>query len=305
LIIGFILMTIGCATSPKMTVATTQNNSVSQLSTEVLKKRSNKTDPTINALAVMQTGFVSQQNKNWQDAVYYYTKALNDIAQNSTRKYGEDNVLSNQDADYTKLISSYEENIEVYKYFIYLNRGRSYMKQNDYNNAARDFRQAIKSNPKRPEAYNYLGVVYTRLGEYDKAIQILKKITDNKSFNGYYKAFNNLGIAYYYTQQLEKAKIAFEYAGKYGYENEDYFNNLGFIYYLENNQKKALTLQKKALEINPIDPNTYINRANAYLKSKDSTQACYNLKIADALDSTKITQARELLALLKGNGKCF
>ena len=75
--------------------------------------------------------------------------------------------------------------------------------------------KGIKENDELYDAYNLLGLVYNELGEYDKAIEFLKKsivIIDNKTtpveFQSKATTLNNMGLVY---QNLNRNDIAVSY----------------------------------------------------------------------------------------------
>lgn len=60
----------------------------------------------------------------------------------------------------------------------YLIRGNEYFKKNDYPQAEREYRDALKSEPKSATALNNLGVILNEEGKYDEAISYLHGALD-------------------------------------------------------------------------------------------------------------------------------
>ena len=88
--------------------------------------------------------------------------------------------------------------------------GRIYRKQGRYEEAVLQFKEAIRINPKAPEAYNDLGIVYYAQGNLQGAIEEYKKAIEIDP--DFYKAYNNLGIAYYKQGSIEEAISALKEA---------------------------------------------------------------------------------------------
>lgn len=90
---------------------------------------------------------------------------------------------------------------EAKKYMIDVNTfcilGLSYSQLNMFEEAEKEFKQAIYLNPKFTEGYHYLGQLYFQKKDYDKAIEQWYKILEIEPyFPNKYIILNNLGIVY-------------------------------------------------------------------------------------------------------------
>ncbi|TBN05485.1 tetratricopeptide repeat protein [Hyunsoonleella flava] len=92
----------------------------------------------------------------------------------------------------------------------YYNRGYALLEINYYKEAKDDFLKAIKVNPNNTPAYFYLGVSQFLLGEFEESIKSLTFATNKDQMD--YDAHFGLAMAYYYINDLEKAKAKFERA---------------------------------------------------------------------------------------------
>ncbi|MHB2155064.1 tetratricopeptide repeat protein [Calditrichota bacterium GD2] len=61
-----------------------------------------------------------------------------------------------------------------------------------------------------PDVFNYLGVAYQKLGQFERALEYFKKAVQLDS--AYYEAFNNAGYMLLYLNQFDEAKKYFEKA---------------------------------------------------------------------------------------------
>lgn len=94
-----------------------------------------------------------------------------------------------------------------------------------------------------------LGIIYTRLKEYDKAEKMLKKSLELK--NNYPKTFYALGWLFHEQQKFDKAASYYEEASKFKkYKNNArLFLNLGHVYSILGISEKAVDAYKRTLHI--------------------------------------------------------
>ena len=112
-----------------------------------------------NRLAIFELGVISEQKKNYDDAIEYYTESLR---------------IKNDSQ-------------------IYENLGACYIKKGNYEMAYASLTKAMLLNPNKYEIYNNLGAVLERSGNFDGAAQVLEIAIklNPKNVSGFY----NLGIA--------------------------------------------------------------------------------------------------------------
>ncbi|UCC18807.1 MAG: tetratricopeptide repeat protein [Promethearchaeota archaeon] len=108
----------------------------------------------------------------------------------------------------------------------------------------------------------YLNDYYTL--EYEKAKQIFERITKLSPKN--YRAFYNLGLAYFNLNKIKEARKSFEIALKIKPDYKYCLYNLGLIYENKEEYTEALKYYDHALE---IDPNfTYAITARSHVRRK-------------------------------------
>ncbi len=166
---------------------------------------------------------------------------------------------------YTKLDSS-DKAIEYLKLSLakkedYITRAKladMYFKKKDYANAAKQYEKLIELDPKKPDNYYNICLVYNDLNDYDKALKAIDKFLELKpdDKDGYLLAVQtaskknpddlNAQIKYYkkYTDlSLDDASALQTMASLY-YKNKDYKNSLDYaIKWFE------LSKSKDALEL--------------------------------------------------------
>lgn len=182
--------------------------------------------------------------------------------------------------------------------------------------ATREFKYAIQLNPNNYKAYNALGVMDLRAGNYDEAQKNIEKSLELAP--NYAVAIDNLGTvylakgnnqkaehcfkkavsvnpnssaAYYHLAQLEYAKGNYSKCLTYinkclawkGYSSYAYTLK-GDAYKQQGNEAAAIASYKKAIEITPENPAPYANLASIYEARKDYELALDSYKTILSID---------------------
>jgi tetratricopeptide (TPR) repeat protein len=91
----------------------------------------------------------------------------------------------------------------------YVESANYYIQHDLYEEAKTHLWKAIEIDPANPDAYVNLGIVHTRLKEYDNAVRILKQ-AEELSDSDYFQSeilFYNLGLAYYLSSDYDQAIV--------------------------------------------------------------------------------------------------
>jgi len=113
----------------------------------------------------------------------------------------------------------------------YTNRGKYYTETGQYENALKDYTQAISLTPDYPKNYFNRGTCYLKLGLYNDAL-------------------NDLTTAILLSSR----------------PNYEYYTNRAIVYVKLNLFEEALKDYTQAISLKPDSPETYYNRGNAYAK---------------------------------------
>jgi tetratricopeptide (TPR) repeat protein len=133
-----------------------------------------------------------------------------------------------------------------------------------YEDAIRNYREVLRSNPDSAEAHNNLGVVYETLGRYEdaeKEYQAALKIEPE-----YARAHNNLGVVYDKYGHHEDAVKEYQAALRIDPDYAKAHNNLGVVYRRLGRYEDAVRELKAALRINPEYAKAHKNLGAAYEK---------------------------------------
>lgn len=136
---------------------------------------------------------------------------------------------------------------------------------------------------------NKLGLVFLKKNLYDEAIKEFKNALEIDP--NFAEVYNNLGLAYLKKNMLQQARDVFSEATKKNSEYADFHNNLGLTYFLLNNFEETIVELEKALTINPEYIDAQYNLCALYLKSivEDVQETSFPSKIE------RLNKVKELL----------
>jgi len=128
-------------------------------------------------------------------------------------------------------------------------------REGNYDQAATYFTRALELHQGNgtDEIYNNLGVVHIARKDYGKAIESFRLAL--KSGGVSVRTYNNMGLALTRLGRLDEALESFKYAGG----EAKAYNNLGYVLLTDNQPGKAVPYFEKALE---ISPNYYVKAAD-------------------------------------------
>ena len=129
-------------------------------------------------------------------------------------------------------------------------KGYDHGQKNEYEEAIRDYSEAIRIDPKHRESYNNRGFAYRKTGKLDAAVQ------------DYGKAI-----------ELCKKSPAIYLV----------YVNRGAVYYMMGEYDRAIKDFNKAIAMDPKNIEAYVNRGLSYNKLGNSRQAIADLKVAARL----------------------
>ena len=153
------------------------------------------------------------------------------------------------------------------KYYIQFYLGSCHLALNDPASALSYFNRALELDPKEqdiPSIYSYMGVCLKEMGEYRRALAVLKN------------------------------------AEKYDKERTDIYNLMGFSYFKLKEHEKAIACFKKVLQLDPGSAIDYANIASNYRDMGQKGKAIKYYEMALAMDP-KIEFARDSLIKLRQN----
>ncbi|MDR2152602.1 MAG: tetratricopeptide repeat protein [Helicobacteraceae bacterium] len=121
-------------------------------------------------------GIGAESEKNYIQAIAYYTRAINIDPDLEIAFYSRGYTYAKL-GDYSKAIADYTQAIKVAPHYAvaFNSRGNAYRDLGDYKQAIADYTQAIKVAPHYIEAYNNRTRAYAKLSDYKSATQDARK----------------------------------------------------------------------------------------------------------------------------------
>ncbi len=131
--------------------------------------------------------------------------------------------------------------------------GKKHLEKKEFNAAKYEFGNALKTDGKNLEANLGKGKAHIALGETEQAREHFKRMSDNEElFDEEHKhTFNELGIELRRNGMYDDAIENYERAIKISPEDEVLYYNIARAYKGKGENKSALEVLRKALEIDP------------------------------------------------------
>ena len=185
--------------------------------------------------------------------------------------------------------------------------GHIYFTQGKFEEARDSFIKVIQIDSNYPEAHNYLGTVYERLNERDKAIEEYKKALANPQYITPQYSHRNLAMIYLNANEYKSAIKEFKEALGLPPPSDDpffnalVFNGLGQAYYKDGQYPEAVDAFNNALKIAPDYTEVHFFLGQAYYKTGSGSLAKEEFQrvIHLAPDSELGKKAKQSLELLR------
>jgi tetratricopeptide (TPR) repeat protein len=171
----------------------------------------------------------------------------------------------------------------------------------DLRSAADSIKQEIEKSPDNFKLYFDLGICYTAIDEYDKALEAFNKALElNKD---YYLTKYKIAVVYYAMDSLETAKSRFKELRKISKDinavNEwlrTIYRMCGRIYALQGNIDSAITNYKESMKLYRRAPTLKIELAMVYMKSGDTLEAYkwFDKSLEDYASSERLNWSKSI-----------
>ncbi len=131
--------------------------------------------------------------------------------------------------------------------------------------------KAVADHPKDVDVLLGAGDIYTRMDNYDKAIDMFKKVLEVDPQNS--NAYKQLGILEGLRENWAKSNEFYQKAMELDPDNADLAYNIGVSYYNQGQFDEAIPYFKKSLEAEPDNETTLKVLASCYVRSDKSEEA--------------------------------
>ena len=188
------------------------------------------------------------------------------------------------------------------------NLGSLYAKKQDWQKAIAHYSKAIQFAPDAAIGYRNLAEVYIKIGEPNKATELLYQAYSIESSNISGTEHWQLGEILRQQNQRQKAIACYRRAIKCQPDFTDAYLSLGTILDSQNNQKDAIACYKQAIKYSPENAQAYLLLGQLYTKEEQWQQAtnCYQQVIKlQSHDSDALHQLEDVLAKQKNKYLTF
>jgi len=128
-------------------------------------------------------------------------------------------------------------------------RGLSFLKSQQYEEAIKAFSRAIEINPDCVEAYNNRGIAWCQKGDYDRATANYTKALEINPRCA--EVYSNLGAIWFYKGDYDRATANNAMALEINPRCTEAYNNQGAVWFYKGDYERAIANYTRALEINP------------------------------------------------------
>ncbi len=168
----------------------------------------------------------------------------------------------------------------------FLRQAEAAFSRNDFEEAAQDYRQALKLKLDLAEAHYGLGLALARLGRYQEAVNSFKEALHYKP--RWTRALKDLGVTYLKLKDWPEAEKAFKAALKHQPQDAEAYYDLGVAAGKQGKHQEAREAFEKALQLKPDYVQALNNlgmaniKLNRWAEAKSSFEKALGLKSDDA-----------------------
>jgi len=166
----------------------------------------------------------------------------------------------------------------------YVQRSQIYFELDDHNQSLKDLHQAVHLDPTDIDLYSYRARIFNKLKQYPNAIL---ELTISLDFQKTSVSYNDRGLAYFLSEQYEKAIVDFEQAISLQPEFTLAYHNLGQLYVDQDKEEEAIKIFNRLVNTNPYNPQAYLLRSEFNLLIDNEEIALQDLKAHNSLVSTE------------------
>ena len=163
---------------------------------------------------------------------------------------------------------------------VYYWLGQIYWRRVELDKAKENFSEAIKLNPKYSEAYSMLGDLFMQQNNYDAALENYKKAAGDDLYKDAFYAENNMGWIYFQQGQLAEAEQAYTRALVLNPNFCPAYASLGELRSKQKQYGEAQSQYQKALALCPKLARAHNLLGMEYSRQGKTKDACMEFGLA-------------------------
>jgi len=153
----------------------------------------------------------------------------------------------------------------------------------DFKEAEKTFRQALKLNAELTDVHNNLGVLYSEMGQKEKAFGEFTTVVRNPAYPTPEKALFNMGALYFRDQNYELAMMYYRRAAEKSPKFALAYRGLGEVHLALDEIEMAFDNFERALELSPSDLPSLYEVARLYDQKGETEKALeYYRRVVEA-----------------------
>ena len=182
--------------------------------------------------------------------------------------------------------------------------GHIYYLQKKYDQAEKEFKKTLKIDPRYSQAQNYLGKVYERTGQFDKAILAYRAALRNPLYLTPDLAYYNLGAVFRAEGRFDEAVEEFQEAIRINPDHVLAYYHLAYTHIESGDYVAAVAVYQEILQHFPDSPVAHYRLAWAYLRNDAQEQAVSEFStVLEAFpESPQAGRSRNHLNFLQSTG---
>ena len=168
-----------------------------------------------------------------------------------------------------------------------LESGEKALAEQEPEGALERFLEAVEIDPENPEIHYYLGIAYSRLSRYERAMNHLERVL-NAELSYINKVHAKMVLGYLYTlrEEYDRALELFQGILKAGFNSAQAYAAVGYILDRMGRFKEAVMNLYRAIEIDPDNANAHNSLGYIYAEANvNLDQALEECKKALSLDA--------------------
>jgi tetratricopeptide (TPR) repeat protein len=168
----------------------------------------------------------------------------------------------------------------------HLEDGKRYFEKKSYEIALQCFLDALELDKNNPDTHYYLGIVYARMGKYDRAVEYLQNVFDSElAYINKIHTTMILGYIYTLQERFDEALELFRSIIEMGLDSAQAYAAIGYIMDRQGMFKEAIMNLYRAVEIDPDNANAHNSLGYIYAEAElNLNEALKECKKAVSLD---------------------
>lgn len=180
-------------------------------------------------------------------------------------------------------------------------RGIAFFYSSYYDVAKIDFEFTVKKNPKFPDAWNFLGLSKSYIGDLNGAMEDFSKAI--KLDPKFAEALLNRGSGYLQQKENDKAFNDFNTASKLSPKNPEIYLNRGDAYKAKGDMENAIKDYQKAADLGIKTVDLYYRMGNCYYQLKKYNEAAKTYTLGLQMDPNNVDLLNNRAVALNDAGR--